>query len=93
VLVVGAGGGVNSAAIQIAKLAGATTFIVAADAGKAAKARALGADWAIDRSTEPNWSKAVYAATGRHGVDVVVDNVGAATWAIACAAWQRVAGC
>ena len=40
----------------------------------------LGADWAIDRTAEPNWSKAVYAATGRRGVDVVVDNVGAATW-------------
>jgi NADPH:quinone reductase-like Zn-dependent oxidoreductase len=80
VLVVGAGGGVNSVAIQIAKLAGATVLVVAADAGKAAKARALGADLAIDRAAEPNWSKAVYAATGRRGVDVVVDNVGAATW-------------
>ena len=80
VLVVGAGGGVNSMAIQIAKLAGATVFVVAADAEKAAKARALGADWTVDRSAEPNWGKAVWAATGRRGVDVVVDNVGAATW-------------
>ena len=80
VLVVGAGGGVNSVAIQIAKLAGATVLVIAADAEKAAKARALGADLAIDRTAEPNWSKAVYAATGRRGVDVVVDNVGAATW-------------
>jgi NADPH:quinone reductase-like Zn-dependent oxidoreductase len=80
VLVVGAGGGVNSVAIQIAKLAGATVLVIAADAEKAAKARALGADLAIDRSAEPNWSKAVYTATSRRGVDVVVDNVGAATW-------------
>ncbi len=80
VLVVGAGGGVNSVAIQIAKLAGATVFVVAADAEKAAKARELGADWAVDRSVEPTWSKAVWAVTGRRGVDVVVDNVGAATW-------------
>ncbi len=80
VLVVGAGGGVNSVAIQIAKLAGATVGVVAANAEKAAKARALGADWTIDRAAEPNWSKAVQAATGRRGVDVVVDNVGAATW-------------
>ena len=80
VLVVGAGGGVNSAAIQIAKLAGATVFVVAANADKAARARALGADWAVDRAAEPNWSKAVYAATCRRGVYVVVDNVGAATW-------------
>ncbi len=80
VLVVGAGGGVNSMAIQIAKLAGSTVGVVAANADKAAQARGLGADWVIDRATEANWSKAVYAATGRRGVDVVVDNVGAATW-------------
>jgi NADPH:quinone reductase-like Zn-dependent oxidoreductase len=80
VLVVGAGGGVNSVAIQIAKLAGATVLVIAADAEKAARARALGADLAIDRTAEPNWSKAVYAATNRRGVDVVVDNVGAAIW-------------
>lgn len=80
VLVVGAGGGVNSMAIQIAKLAGAAVGVVAANAEKAAQARELGADWMVNRATEPNWSKAVYAATGRRGVDVVVDNVGAATW-------------
>lgn len=81
VLVVGAGGGVNSMAIQIAKLAGATVGVIAANADKAAKARDLGADWTIDRSAEPNWSKAAWAATGRRGGDVIVDNVGAATWA------------
>ncbi len=80
VLVVGAGGGVNSMAIQIAKLAGATVGVVAANAQKAAQARERGADWAVDRATEPNWSKAVYTLTGRRGVDVVVDNVGGATW-------------
>jgi NADPH:quinone reductase-like Zn-dependent oxidoreductase len=80
VLVVGAGGGVNTAAVQIAKLAGATVLVVARNAEKAAKARELGADWAVDRATEPNWGKAVRAATGGRGVDVVVDNVGATTW-------------
>jgi NADPH:quinone reductase-like Zn-dependent oxidoreductase len=80
VLVVGAGGGVNSVAIQIARLAGATVLVIAANAEKAARARALGADLVIDRTAEPNWSKTVYAATGRRGVDVVVDNVGTATW-------------
>lgn len=80
VLVVGAGGGVNSMAIQIAKLAGATVGVIAANPTKAAQARDLGADWTVDRSAEPNWSKAVYGSTGRRGVDVVVDNVGAATW-------------
>ena len=80
VLVVGAGGGVNSVAVQIARLAGATVFVIASDAEKAARVRLLGADLAIDRTAEPNWSKTIYAATARRGVDVVVDNVGAATW-------------
>jgi NADPH:quinone reductase-like Zn-dependent oxidoreductase len=80
VLVVGAGGGVNSMAIQIAKLAGATVLAVASNADKAAAARALGADWTVDRQVTPDWSRAVWAAAGRLGVDVVVDNVGEATW-------------
>jgi NADPH:quinone reductase-like Zn-dependent oxidoreductase len=80
VLVVGAGGGVNTAAIQIAKLTGATVYVVASSADKAARARQLGADWVHDRSADPAWSRAVFAATGREGVDLVVDNVGAATW-------------
>jgi NADPH:quinone reductase-like Zn-dependent oxidoreductase len=79
VLVVGAGGGVNSASIQIAKLAGCTVYVVGSSAKKCRQAEALGADVTIDRSIEPNWSKAVYAATGKRGVDVVVDNVGQAT--------------
>ncbi len=79
VLVVGAGGGVNSAAIQIAKLAGARVFVVASNAEKGERARALGADVIIDRSQE-NWSRAVWQQTNRRGVDVVVDNVGAATF-------------
>ncbi|MCX7671093.1 MAG: zinc-binding dehydrogenase [Anaerolineae bacterium] len=81
VLIVGAGGGVNTAALQIARLVGATVYVVAANAAKAARVRDLGADWVVDRSAEPNWSKAVWTATERRGVDVVVDNVGAATWA------------
>ncbi len=80
VLIVGAGGGVNTAALQIAKLFGATAFVIAGTPEKAEKARALGADWVHDRSAEPKWSKAVFAATGKNGIDMVVDNVGAATW-------------
>jgi NADPH:quinone reductase-like Zn-dependent oxidoreductase len=79
VLVVGAGGGVNTAAVQIAKLAGARVFVVASNAEKGERVRALGADVVIDRSRE-NWSRAVWQQTDRRGVDVVVDNVGAATF-------------
>jgi NADPH:quinone reductase-like Zn-dependent oxidoreductase len=78
VLVVGAAGGVNSAAIQIAKLAGARVYVVGSDARKLALAEQLGADVLIDRS-QSDWGKQVFQLTNRRGVDVVVDNVGAPT--------------
>jgi len=64
----------------LAKLAGATVWVIASNASKAEKALALGADWVHDRSQEPNWGKVVWKKSNRQGVDVVVDNVGAATW-------------
>ena len=76
VLVVGASGGVNTASIQIAKYAGAHVIVVGADARKLALAELLGADVLIDRSKVDNWSKAVYEATNKRGVDIVIDNVG-----------------
>jgi NADPH:quinone reductase-like Zn-dependent oxidoreductase len=76
VLIVGAGGGVNTASVQIAKWIGAQVIVVGSDAGKLAKAESIGADILIDRSKEEDWSKAVYLATNKRGVDVVVDNVG-----------------
>ena len=79
VLVLGAGGGVSTASIQIARLAGCTVYVVGSSAAKCQRARELGADEVFDRSSDPNWSKAVYLATGKRGVDVVVDNVGQAT--------------
>jgi NADPH:quinone reductase-like Zn-dependent oxidoreductase len=78
VLVVGAGGGVNSMAIQIAKLAGATVFVVAGNKEKGDRALALGADVIVDRS-KVDWGREIYKLTGKRGVDVVVDNVGQAT--------------
>lgn len=81
VLVVGAGGGVNSAAIQIAALAGCRVWATTSSAAKMEAARALGAEWVINYVEEPQWSRAVYAHSGKRGVDVVVDNVGQATWA------------
>jgi NADPH:quinone reductase-like Zn-dependent oxidoreductase len=79
VLIVGAGGGVNTASIQIAKLAGATVYVVGSNAAKCAQAAELGADVTINREEDEDWSKAVYKLTNRQGVDVVVDNVGQAT--------------
>jgi len=79
VLVVGAGGGVNSASIQIAKLCGCKVYVVGSNADKCAQAEQLGADVTIDRSKEESWSKALAKLTNRAGVDVVIDNVGQAT--------------
>ncbi len=79
VLIVGAGGGVNSISIQIAKLAGATVYVVGSNAEKCRQAEAIGADVAINRQEEAQWSRALYKLTKRRGVDVVVDNVGAAS--------------
>lgn len=76
VLIVGAGGGVNTASVQIAKLIGAQVVVVGSDAKKLELAKALGADILIDRSKESDWSKAVFVATNKRGVDAVVDNVG-----------------
>ena len=76
VLVVGASGGVNTASIQIAKLAGATVYVIGSGTEKLRLAESVGADHLIDRSKEENWSKAIYNLTGKRGVDVVVDNVG-----------------
>ena len=79
VLIVGAGGGVNSASIQIASLAGAKVYAIGSDADRCELATKLGADVTINRAETPAWSREIYALTGKRGVDVVVDNVGAAT--------------
>ncbi|GAB4518837.1 MAG: zinc-binding dehydrogenase [Anaerolineae bacterium] len=79
VLIVGAGGGVNSASIQIAKYVGATVYVVGSSAEKCQQALSLGADVTINRAEYPEWSKVVYQMTNKRGVDVVVDNVGQAT--------------
>ncbi len=77
VLIIGASGGVSTACIQIAKLTGATVFVVGSSAEKLDLASSLGADTLIDRSQVEDWSTAVFKANNRRGVDVVVDNVGA----------------
>ncbi|MBN1965840.1 MAG: zinc-binding dehydrogenase [Anaerolineae bacterium] len=78
VLIVGASGGVNTASIQIAKLAGASVIVVGSTDEKLALAETLGADVLVNRSKE-DWGRAVYKLTNKQGVDVVVDNVGQAT--------------
>ncbi|HEX6909940.1 MAG TPA: zinc-binding dehydrogenase [Longimicrobium sp.] len=79
VLVIGASGGTALAAVQIARMTGARVFAVTKGADKAARIRELGADVVYDRA-ETDWSAALYRETGKRGVDVVVENVGAPTW-------------
>jgi NADPH:quinone reductase-like Zn-dependent oxidoreductase len=80
VLVIGAGGGVNSAAIQIAKFAGCTVYATTSSQSKMQQARELGADEVLNYLEDPEWSKSLYKLTAKRGVDVVVDDVGQATW-------------
>ena len=80
VLVIGVGGGVSSTAVQIARLCGARVIVTSSDDAKLEKARALGAEVGINYKKNPDWAKHVFEATGKRGVDVVIENVGAATW-------------
>lgn len=79
VLVVGAGGGVNSLSILLAKAAGANVLALSSGKEKCEKARALGASTVIDYAAAPDWHTEVLKATKGRGVDLVVDNVGSRT--------------
>ncbi|ELS51506.1 NADPH:quinone oxidoreductase family protein [Streptomyces viridochromogenes] len=79
-LVHAAAGGVGSAAVQLAKAAGATVIGVVGGAEKAAVARELGCDVVVDRRGE-DVIAAVKEATGGRGADVVYDPVGGAAYA------------
>ncbi|MGD0127213.1 MAG: zinc-binding dehydrogenase [Terriglobia bacterium] len=79
VLVIGAGSGVGSAAIQIAKAVNARVIATAGADWKLEKARALGADEVINHSRQ-SISSEVRRLTAKRGVDVIVEHVGAAVW-------------
>ncbi len=79
VLIWGVGGGVSSVALKIAKLAGAFVVVTSSSDAKLERAAALGADGVVNHARE-DVVKAVRRIVGRRGVDVVVDNVGEATW-------------
>ena len=79
VLIVGIGGGVSLAALQLAKAIGARALVTSRSREKLDRALQLGADVAIDTAKE-DMAKATLAATGGRGVDVVFENVGADAW-------------
>lgn len=74
-LVLGAGGGVGLAAVELGKLAGARVIAAASSRDKLEAARSCGADELIDYA-QADLREAVKSATGGRGVDVVYDPVG-----------------
>lgn len=87
-LILGAGGGVASMGIQIARHAGARVLATTSTPEKMARARELGAH-VVCNYRDGDWVSHVLDATGGRGVDLVQDNVGAATWPHALRALAR----
>jgi putative PIG3 family NAD(P)H quinone oxidoreductase len=75
-LVHGGGSGIGTAAIQLAKAAGARVFVTAGSEAKCRRCRELGADVAVNYRTA-RFLDAVREATAGEGVDVVLDSIGA----------------
>ncbi|MDM0112285.1 zinc-binding dehydrogenase [Variovorax sp. J22R133] len=82
VLIFGVGGGVSLAALQLAKLAGARAIVTSRDDAKLQRAVHMGADHAINGQSQ-DVAREVMALTEGRGVDLVIENVGAAVWASA----------
>jgi NADPH:quinone reductase-like Zn-dependent oxidoreductase len=88
VLIWGIGGGVAQAAMRICAQRGATVWVTSSDDDKLARARALGATETINHR-QVDVAKVIRDRTGKRGVNVVVDNVGEATWARSLGALGR----
>src|SRR5262245_28343014 len=79
VLVHAGGSGIGTAAIKMAKVIGATVITTVGEDAKAEKAKAIGADHVVNYRTD-RFEGAVRKLTGRKGVDVVFEHVGAETF-------------
>src|SRR3970040_870592 len=73
VLITGASGGVSTAAIQVAKLAGAKVYAVTSGAANVERVRALGADVVYDRTRVEDFSREIWRDTDKRGVHVAFD--------------------
>lgn len=80
VLVTGASGGVSTAAIQIAKMAGATVYAVTSGQDNVERVKELGADVVYDRKRVQDFSRELWHDTGKKGVHVAFDAVGEVVW-------------
>ncbi|HVL88540.1 MAG TPA: zinc-binding dehydrogenase [Candidatus Thermoplasmatota archaeon] len=95
-LVVGAGGGLSPAAVQIARHVGARVIALTSNEEKAKRVKELGAEHVVNYREKPDWDREVWQLTGKRGVDVVFDNVGKETLAKSvrsCAKGGRVVVC
>lgn len=88
VLIWGIGGGVALAALQICKRIGARVWAVSSSDEKLRRAGEMGADELLNRN-KVDVARTVRDKTGKRGVDVVVDNVGQATWSQSLGALGR----
>jgi len=79
VLVWGIGGGASLAAMRIAKLKGARVIVTSSSDAKLEHAKRLGADVTLNHRTQ-KVSQEVRTLTDKRGADVVIENVGEATW-------------
>ena len=79
ILVHAGGSGIGSIAMKVAKSIGCTVITTVGSADKAAKVKALGADHVINYR-EDRFEGVTRKLTGRKGVDVVFEHVGADTW-------------
>lgn len=79
VLIMGAGSGVGTMAVQMAKLAGARVMTTVGSDDKIPKAVILGADAVINHSKEKVAERAKLLTEGR-GVDVVIEHIGPEVW-------------
>jgi NADPH:quinone reductase-like Zn-dependent oxidoreductase len=81
ILIHGAGGGVSTAAIQIAKYLGAKVITTTSDSNKMKRAKELGADFVFNYKENPDFGKIIYSEiTNKRGVDAVLDSVGKDTF-------------
>lgn len=89
VLVIAAGSGIGSLAVQVAKHAGARVMATVGGPDKVRKATELtSADLVIDHF-EPDWPRRVREFTDGKGADLVFEHVGAATWKQSLASMAR----
>jgi len=88
VLIVGIGGGVASASLQVAKKLGARVIVTSSSDEKLARAENLGADFTINHRKQ-DFADAVKQLTQERGVDMVVDCVGGEVWRKSLASLAR----